>query len=102
MSVTLFTFSLSLSILDLDVQIRKILQGMREIKECRSLGGWMESGVYDILLNKIVNKVFYLIPVLGDKPTPVHNVVAPVVVIGSLVVGLLLTLIIYRWKCKSE
>lgn len=61
----------------------------------------MESGVYDILLNKIV-KVFYVISVLGEKPTPVQNVVAPVVVIGSLIVGLLLTLIIYRWKRKSE
>lgn len=69
----------------------------------------MESGVGSLMfvtsyliLNKIVNKVFYFISVLGEKPTPVHNVVAPVVVIGSLVVGLLLTLIIYRWKRKSE
>lgn len=54
-------------------------------------------------MNKIVNKFFfYLISVFGEKPTPVYNVVAPVVVIGSLVVGLLLTLIIYKCKRKGE
>lgn len=68
----------------------------------------MESGVGSLMfvasyliLNKIVNKVFCFFSVLGEKPTPVHNVVAPVVVIGSLVIGLLLILI-YRWKRKSE